>query len=428
MPSHAPIRLMSRRSVLGAMTALPVLPWFANAAGAGAAALGDSAIAAAKAADQVLDVMEFEALARAVLPPAHFGYLATGVDDDRTAAWNHDAFSQIEIRARRFVDVSELDSSVRVLGSRWNSPIYLSAVSGMRAFHNEGETAVARAAAASSTKMMLSTGASVPMEAVAQASGAPLWQQLYATDDWQVTEGLVRRAEGAGCTAIVLTVDTHLPRNTETLSRAMRADTRPCTACHIDNSHDMVRRAPMFQGLDVSHVHELSPNRLTVEYLDRLRQLVRVKLILKRHRNRRGCDPRLEARSRRHRGIEPWRPRRGNSALNDRVPPRGRVRCGRAHSRPARWRRSPRHRRIQSHSPGRDRGRHRPPPGLGTGRFRAAGRRSGARHLESRIEDDHAPSRRAVDQRHRRGSRAEARLSRRVTRECPSRRDPWDRG
>lgn len=276
------LRIMSRRSVLRGLSALPALPWFASAAvGAGAPVAGAPAAEAAQTADQMLDVMEFEALARAALPPAHFGYLATGVDDDRTVAWNHEAFSQIAIRARRFVDVSRIDISVRVLGTPWASPVYLSAVSGMRAFHTDGETAVARAAATRSTQMMLSTGASVPLEAVARARGAPLWQQLYATDDWRVTEGLVRRAEGAGCTAIVLTVDSHLPRNTETLSRAMRADTRPCSTCHIENSHDMVRRAPMFQGLDVSRVHELSPNRLTLDFLDRLRQLVRVKLLVK---------------------------------------------------------------------------------------------------------------------------------------------------
>src|SRR5450755_1153275 len=95
--------IMSRRSVLRGLTALPALPWFGSAAGAAGAPLpAASAAKAAQTADQVLDVMEFEALARAVLPPAHFGYLATGVDDDRTVLWNHEAFSQIEIRARRF--------------------------------------------------------------------------------------------------------------------------------------------------------------------------------------------------------------------------------------------------------------------------------------------------------------------------------------
>jgi (S)-2-hydroxy-acid oxidase len=273
---------VNRRKVFQALAALPALPWLAQfAAGADSAAADDVKGPPALSADQVLNVAEFEALARAALPPAHFGYLATGVDDDRTVRWNHDAYGHIQIRARRFIDVSKLDTTQRVFGSLWSSPIYLSAVSGQRAFHNDGEAAVARAAASRSTHMMLSTGASVPLEVVAAARGAPLWQQLYATDDWRVTEALVRRAEAAGCTAIVLTVDSTLPRNSETQTRAMRADTRVCTACHVNNSHDMVRRAPLFAGLDVSQVHELSPSKLTLEFLDRLRKLVSVKLLVK---------------------------------------------------------------------------------------------------------------------------------------------------
>ena len=54
--------------------------------------------------------MDFEALARAALPPAHFAFIATGVDDDRTVVINHEAFGLIEIRSRRFVDVGDGES------------------------------------------------------------------------------------------------------------------------------------------------------------------------------------------------------------------------------------------------------------------------------------------------------------------------------
>ena len=97
-------------------------------------------------ADQVLNIAEFEPLACNALPPAHFGYIATGADDDKTVIRNHEAFSEYEIRARRFTDVTHLDTAVAVFGTRWPSPIYLSAVSAMRAFDPEGELAVARVA------------------------------------------------------------------------------------------------------------------------------------------------------------------------------------------------------------------------------------------------------------------------------------------
>jgi len=231
--------------------------------------------------DRVLNIMEFEPLARDALPPAHFGYIATGADDDLTVARNHDAYSHYEIRAHRFSDLTHLDMTRTVFGSKWPSPIYLSAVSAMHAFHPEGEIAVARAAHDRAMQMMLSTGSSTAPEAVAEARGAPLWQQLYPTDDWAVTTAVVRRAEQAGSTAIVLTVDSPGTRNNETLKRAMQADNRVCTGCHVNNSHDLWRRAPVFDGIDISRVTGLAPPNLTVVYLDRLRAQVQGKLIVK---------------------------------------------------------------------------------------------------------------------------------------------------
>ena len=231
--------------------------------------------------DQVLSVMDLEPLARAALPPAHWGYLATGVDDDRTVSANHDAFSRVEIRSSRFVDVSHSDTSVKLFGVTWPSPVYLSAVSSQRAFHPDGELATARAAGTRSALLMLSNAASTAVEPVAEARGGPVWMQLYPTDDWAVTSGVVRRAERAGCPVIVLTVDNMPGRNNETLQRASRLDGRTCTDCHIGNSHDFVHKAPMYSGLDLSHVKEHTPSSITWEFLDRLRQLVSVKLVVK---------------------------------------------------------------------------------------------------------------------------------------------------
>jgi len=274
------LQCITRRAVLGGLVILPVVA---------ARSLADTAQAARAAprpppvttVDQVLNVMEFEALARDALPPAHFGYIATGADDDFTVVRNHDAFSHYEIRARRFVDVSRLDASRSVFGVTWPTPIYLSAVSSQRAFHPDGELGTARAARTRSMLMMLSTVASTPVEPVTEARGAPVWQQLYPTDDWTVTEGIVRRAQSAGSSAIVLTVDSMPNRNNETLTRAMKADTRTCSACHINNSHDRLHKAPMFAGLDVSRATTISPPNMTPVFLDQLRTLVSVKLLVK---------------------------------------------------------------------------------------------------------------------------------------------------
>jgi 4-hydroxymandelate oxidase len=269
----------ARRRLLHGLVAAPALlgmPRFGLSQAVSEPAFDEAPVTA----NQILNIADFEGLARAKLPPAHFGYIATGADDDRTVFLNHDAYSHIEIRSRRFADVSKLDTSRRILGSSWQQPFYFSAVSSMRAFHPEAEIAVARAAANGQIQMMLSTGSSCPAEEVIAARNGPVWQQLYATDDWHVTEALVRRAEKAGCTAIFLTVDSPPGRNSETLLRAMRRDGRDCTQCHVGGSHDMVRRAPMFAGIDVSRVTALSPN-LSGNYLERLRKLVTVKFLVK---------------------------------------------------------------------------------------------------------------------------------------------------
>jgi isopentenyl diphosphate isomerase/L-lactate dehydrogenase-like FMN-dependent dehydrogenase len=65
------------------------------------------------------------------------------------------------------------------------------------------------------------------------------------------------------------------------MAPALREDTRVCTNCHINNSHDFVRKAPMFAGLDVSKVSSASRLDMTWEFLDRLRNLVTVKLLVK---------------------------------------------------------------------------------------------------------------------------------------------------
>src|SRR5580704_633673 len=148
-------------------------------------------------AKDALDVMDFEPLARKALPPAHWGYMATGVDDDKTLHMNREAFDHYQLRARRLVDVSHADLKTEVFGAAWDTPIYISAVGSQRAFYPEGEIATARAAKAKKTTQMLSTVTSTPVEDVAKALGTAPWYQLYMPTTWDETEKLVKRVEAA---------------------------------------------------------------------------------------------------------------------------------------------------------------------------------------------------------------------------------------
>jgi 4-hydroxymandelate oxidase len=232
---------------------------------------------------QALNVMDFEAVARARLPPAHFAYLATGTDDEATLRANRAGFGRYGIRARRLVDVHAVDASVELLGERYPSPIAICPTSSDHAFHPEGMSAVAGAAAKAGSLMMLSTLSSTPIEQANERLGRPVWFQLYPTNDWQVTRGLIRRARSAGCTVLVLTVDLQAGSNRETEARGRRVDTRDCSACHTEGFSPRGRASskPMFQGLDLSRVTDFMPLEATWDFVDRVRDESGMKLLIK---------------------------------------------------------------------------------------------------------------------------------------------------
>ena len=269
-----------RRQLLRFLLTSPVLAGLA----APLAASGPDVDEVITTARQALNVMDFEAAARSALPPAHFGYLATGVDDEATLRANREGFSHFSLRVRRLVNVREIDMSVSLFGTSWDSPIVLAPVSSQRAFHADGELASARAARTRNHLQVLSTLSSTDVEAVCAARGAPVWYQLYATDQWRVTETLVRRAEAAGCSALVLTVDLQGGSNRETLERARRRDSRDCSACHEGDPLQVVTRVarkPMFSGLDVSGVTRLTPLDLSWDHVSRLREMWPRKFLIK---------------------------------------------------------------------------------------------------------------------------------------------------
>ncbi len=225
------------------------------------------------APEQALNVMDFEPVARNAIPPAHWAYLATGVDSDGTVRANREGFGRFALRPRRLRDVSVIDTATRLLGESWETPVFLSPTSSGKAFHPAGELAVARAARAKGYHQVLSTVASCSIEEVTEARGAPVWFQLYPTNDWDVARAIVQRAERAGCPVVVVTVDLKEGSNRETEVRGARAETRQCSACHGDGDRyaNRMRRKPMFSGLDLSRVTSLNPGVLTWESIKRIR-------------------------------------------------------------------------------------------------------------------------------------------------------------
>jgi 4-hydroxymandelate oxidase len=227
-----------------------------------------------------LNVMDFEAAAQKALPPAHFGYLATGVDDDATLRANREGYSRLYLRPRRLVDITHADLRTTLFGTTWETPIALAPVGNQEAFHAEGEAPVARAAKEKRALQILSTATNTSVEDVAGLLGRPPWYQLYPSSRWEVTEKLVRRVEAAGSPVMVLTIDTQAGRHTETLERSKRLDSRDCTVCHGTRREDFFRRKPMFSGIDVTGLRT-SNQALNWEHVRRLKKMTAMKLLIK---------------------------------------------------------------------------------------------------------------------------------------------------
>lgn len=158
-----------------------------------------------------LTAEELELKARGVLPPEAFAYVAGGAGNEDTVRANREAYRRWRIVPRFLRDVSRRDLSVVVLGRRFPVPLMMAPIGVQSMLHADAELAVARAARSLGVPLILSTVSAKPMEAVAGAMGdVPHWFQLYWPGNKDLAASFVTRAEKAGFSAIVVTLDTHL--------------------------------------------------------------------------------------------------------------------------------------------------------------------------------------------------------------------------
>ena len=273
--------MTDRRRFLEFLVASPLLAGIPFEALAQSATLKDVDSLIGSAAD-ALNVFDMEPVAHRNIPPAHWGYLASGVDGDGTIQANRDAYARYQLRTRRLVDMSKQDMSRTLFGTAYASPIYLCPLGAQKAFHPEGEIASARAAKAKNQLQVLSTVASNSPEAVTAARGAPIWFQLYHPSRWDAAVTIVKRAEAAGCPVMMLTVDLPAGRNAETAARLARTDTRTCSACHMGapNASTGSRGRPIYDGIDMTGVFTQNA-AMTWDAVKRLRDVTRMKIMIK---------------------------------------------------------------------------------------------------------------------------------------------------
>jgi 4-hydroxymandelate oxidase len=157
---------------------------------------------------EVHSLPQLEELARRHMPEMAYEYVAAGAADEHTVRWNREAYDRMRLRPRVLADTSGLDTRVTLLGREHPLPLLLAPTAYHRALHPEGELATARGAGAAGVTWVVSTSTNTAVEEIARAAAGPRWFQLYVQSDREFTRELVRRAEGAGCEALCLTVDT----------------------------------------------------------------------------------------------------------------------------------------------------------------------------------------------------------------------------
>ncbi|HEX8690914.1 MAG TPA: lactate 2-monooxygenase [Longimicrobium sp.] len=158
-----------------------------------------------------VDVRELEEEARRAMSREAYAYVAGGAGGESTVRANREAFERWRIVPRVLRDVSERDTSVELFGRELPAPLLVAPIGVLELAHAEADLGVAAAAAEAGVPMVFSSQASVPMEECARAmGGAPRWFQLYWSRNDALVESFARRAEGCGCEAIVVTLDTTL--------------------------------------------------------------------------------------------------------------------------------------------------------------------------------------------------------------------------
>jgi 4-hydroxymandelate oxidase len=237
-----------------------------------------------------VNLFDFEPIARQKLSPVAWEYLSGGAGDELTLRWNRECYDRIKLRPRILVDVSKLDTRVKLFGREHRFPILLAPTAYQRMLHPEGELATAKGAAGAA--MLVSTMATTSVEEIAAAATGPLWFQLYVQPDRTFTRDLVQRAEAAGCQALVVTVDTPVVglRN-----REMR--TKFALPPGVER--------PNLKGLKTSSTSHLPPEneiysavldpRLTWKEIEWLQSLSRVPVLLKGVLNPEDAERALQA-------------------------------------------------------------------------------------------------------------------------------------
>ena len=154
---------------------------------------------------------DYRAAAQQFLPPFLFHYIDGGAYAEQTLRRNVDDFAAVALRQRVLKDMSQLDTSIELFGEKLSIPVALSPVGLTGMYRRRGEVQAARAADRHGIPFTMSSVSVCPIEEVAPKIQRPMWFQLYVLKDRGFMQNALERAQAAGCTTLVFTVDMPVP-------------------------------------------------------------------------------------------------------------------------------------------------------------------------------------------------------------------------
>lgn len=165
----------------------------------------------------VLTLDDFEALAQQHMTHAAYEYVAGGAGSGITVSENRTAFNRIRLNPRVLVDVTKIDTTLKLFGRRHEYPILLAPAGYHKLVHPDGEIETVAGANLAEATLCAASFSTVNIEEMAAAAKRRLWFQLYVQADRGFTRALLDRAVAAGCEAVVITVDVPVngPRDRE---------------------------------------------------------------------------------------------------------------------------------------------------------------------------------------------------------------------
>ncbi|XP_077997431.1 2-Hydroxyacid oxidase 2-like [Glandiceps talaboti] len=229
--------------------------------------------------NEMLCVADYERAFQSQLRPESLSYFETGSGDEITLTQNRLAFNRIRIRPRVLRNVSSLDLSTSLLGQKIDIPVGISPTGFHGMAHPDAEIATAKASASVNTCMIVSQFANTSFETLVKAVPNGLkWANIYLFENRKITSDMVARIEANGYKGIVVTTDSPLGGNWVKVKR-LRFNPKSSTPANLEK---------YLKGKDGENItyeeafgKQTRDVRATWDYIDLLRSLTRLPIILK---------------------------------------------------------------------------------------------------------------------------------------------------